>query len=120
MGTDFSHCEAHWSYSGFHRFRTRLASAANIELEAMEGFEPLDGQEAPGRSWDTVHDDLALFLDHSDCDGDLSPEDCLKIADRIEPIIKTWPDDDYDKKNAVELIEGLRWAAENKETFRFQ
>lgn len=30
MGIDFSHCDAHWAYSGFHRFRTRLATQVGL------------------------------------------------------------------------------------------
>lgn len=38
MGLDFTHCEAHWSYSGFMVFRRKLAKAIGVDLNRMEGF----------------------------------------------------------------------------------
>ncbi len=38
MGLDFTHCEAHWSYSDFHDFRKRLAASIGMNLDDMEGF----------------------------------------------------------------------------------
>ncbi|CAM5353616.1 hypothetical protein [Bacillus safensis FO-36b] [Bacillus safensis subsp. safensis] len=38
MGLDFTHCEAHWSYSDFHGFRKRLAACIGMNLDDMEGF----------------------------------------------------------------------------------
>ncbi|MCM3147573.1 hypothetical protein NSQ36_08885 [Bacillus sp. FSL W8-1143] len=33
MGLDFTHCEAHWSYSDFHDFRKRLAAGIGMNLD---------------------------------------------------------------------------------------
>jgi hypothetical protein len=39
MGLGFNYGDTHFSYSGFHEFRTKLASLANLPyLDNMEGF----------------------------------------------------------------------------------
>ncbi|MFP3842037.1 hypothetical protein U5N22_17430 [Bacillus safensis] len=38
MGLDFTHYEAHWSYSDFHDFRRKLAACIGMNLDDMEGF----------------------------------------------------------------------------------
>ena len=101
MGIDFSHCDAHWSYSGFHNFRKRLAAAIDIDLEEMVGFD--EGS----RSWDEYKDHpLHNFLNHSDCEGYLKPTN--EMIDAIRNIIKTWPEDDYDRQTAEELLCGMQ------------
>jgi len=56
---------------------------------------------------------------HSDCDGELSPEDCAQVAPRLLELIKNWPDDDYDKREARVLAEGMLECAEAKEALEF-
>jgi len=67
---------AHWSYSGFKRFRDRLPREPQLE--------PL--------------------LNHSDCDGELSPQECEKIIPALIAVIVDWPEDDYDKTEAFKLV----------------
>lgn len=38
MVLDFTHCEAHWSYSDFHDFRKRLAACIGMNLEIWRGL----------------------------------------------------------------------------------
>lgn len=73
MGLDFRTAEipydedlppeqrAHWSYSGFHRFRQRLAAEIGIELEEMQGF-------GGDKEWDEKQP-LTPLLTHSDCEA---------------------------------------------------
>ena len=145
MGLDFSHCEAHWAYSGFMRFRTRLAAEAGIALHCMKGFAggptgkpfeilTISGQsEESGKmpgfdkyigsqpviSWDGVKDDIKPLLNHSDCDGILTPEECAKVAPRLRELVSAWPDDDRDKRNALWLAEGMDEAASKGENIEF-
>lgn len=86
--------KAAWSYSGFMVFRKRLATSIGFELEEMEGFS--DGGKYT-RTWDEINDDLVPFLNHSDCEGELAPYDCMRVASRLNDILPGWPDDDYDK-----------------------
>lgn len=148
---------ARWSYSGFDSFRSKVAEECGIELRKMEGFPDFDktkmykdgvyqtgGYEAyrdaifadakkTKISWDTINDPIKHLLYHSDCDGEIAPEFCGIIADRLEEVIISWPEelvakstnpeqsvsmgypaemtfDNYDKVQARGLIEGLRKA----------
>lgn len=113
MGIDFSHTEAYWAYSGFHRFRLRLAQEIQIDLEMMDGF----GGDIP---FDSVNDSIKPLLDHSDCEGELTPEECAKVAPRLRELVAAWPDDDRDKINALRLAEGMERASANVENLIFK
>lgn len=95
MGIDIG--KAQWAYSGFMRFREKLASAEGIDLRQMRGF----GDDNQNRPWeDDNGNDVTIlrpFLDHSDCDGELTWQECAQVVDRIEQIIETWraPEGDY-------------------------
>ena len=108
MGIDFSHCDAHWAYGGFMRFRIRLASEIGMDLDSMEGFK----KDGGGKSWSKVKD-------HSDCDGHLTPEECKVVAPRLKELIADWDDNNYDKQNALDLISGMEEAMREKETLLF-
>lgn len=112
MGLDFSHCDARWGYVGFNLFRSKLAREVGIDLKAMVGF-------GGDTEWKTVKDDIKIFLNHSDCDGHLTPKQCFRVASRMEELIKDWPDLDYDKGKAVELIEGMMLAYNRNEKLLF-
>lgn len=105
VGLGFTHCDAHWTYSGFGRFRRQLASAAGIHLENMIGY---GGQQ----QWDDA-DVLTVLLHHSDCDGHIEPFHGVALAARIRHLVADWDDDDLDadKHNAMLLAEGLTRAA---------
>jgi hypothetical protein len=112
MGIDFSYCDAHWPYSGFHRFRKRLALALGLNLDEMIGF-------GGKRSWDTVDDPIKGLLDHSDCEGDLTPAQCRIIASRLREMVAAWADDDHDKKSGLELAKGMEASANADESLKF-
>lgn len=84
MGLDTSHNAWHGPYSSFGDFRKNLAKHLGINLLEMEGF----GGDI---SFDTIDDDVKILLDHSDCDGNISPDDCKKLAVRLREIMKTLP-----------------------------
>ncbi len=125
MGIDFSHTEAGWSYGGFGRFREALAEYEGIRLRDMAGFcAPWRGDDPethPNLSWDKVDTALKPLLNHSDCDGDLSPEECSQIAPRLREVVDAlWPDEnDYDRKNGLALAEGMERAAAAGERLEF-
>lgn len=126
MGLDFTHCDARWGYGGFMRFRCRLADEIGVGLESMEGFTSslenlicIARREKPTRddmqpyitSWDALKPDPIIpLLSHSDCDGELTPEQCRSIAPRLRELVKDWKDDDYDKQHALELAKGMELA----------
>jgi hypothetical protein len=107
MGLDFNRSEAHWSYGGFHNFRTRLAACIGINLDTMRGFEPLGATAANTGRWEDYHDDILPLLYHSDCEGDLTPAECKVIAPRLRELVKDWPEGDYDKRQALLLADGM-------------
>jgi hypothetical protein len=106
-----------WSrpYSAFNRFRTRLAAEVGIDLDSMKGFGLSNA-----RPWSEVDDDLVPLLDHSDCDGDLSPEEAKRVAPRLREIVSRWPEDDYDRESGEVLAGLLAAAGENGRRVLFQ
>lgn len=125
MGIDFSHTEAGWSYSGFGLFREALAEYEGIRLRDMAGFcAPWRGDDPethPNLPWDKVDTPLKPLLNHSDCDGDLSPEECAQIAPRLREVVNAlWPDEnDYNRKSGLALAEGMERAAAAGERLEF-
>jgi len=113
MGLNFSHCEARWSYSGFNRFRDRLANELGFSIYEMRGF-------GGTRIFSEINDDIIPLLDHSDCDGSLTPDECAKVAPRLRELVKGWSDEDYDKVKALDLAEGMELAASHGEELEFQ
>ena len=111
MGLDFN-CEAHWVYSGFARFRERLAAAAGIPLTEMSGYK--EG----GIAWSEYEDAIIPLLNHSDCDGELSPEACSAVAPRLREIISVWHYD-YDKQQGEMLASGMEKCAACGKALRF-
>lgn len=113
MGISFSHSDASWSYSGFHDARAQLAAQAGIPLRNMEGFCK------EGNSWVDIKDPIAPFLNHSDCDGSLTPAECLAVAPRVRELVENWADDNIHKERFLSLAEGMEEAAAAGETFLF-
>lgn len=111
MGLDFSHCDARWSYGGFAQFRRKLASEIGIDLDKMKDF----GGEVPFSDYE---DDIIPLLNHSDCDGELTVVECKKVAPRLEELVSTW-EDGYDKRKAIDLAKGMKYAISCDEPLEF-
>lgn len=119
MGLDFVGSDARWAYSGFMRFRCKLAKGIGIDLNTMEGFvgeitanpfkKPMSGV------WKDVKDPLKWLLNHSDCEGQISARRCGLIAPRIRDVVKDWDVEDLarDRWNAILLAEGMEQCAED-------
>lgn len=127
MGVDFSHGEASWSYGGFNRFREALAAHEGIDLNRMHGFKPFyAGDDWAGIPWDGVTTALRPLLDHSDCDGQLTPEECRQVAPRLREVIDAvWPDDvvgvdGYNRRAGLALAQGMDDAAAAGVPLEFQ
>jgi len=112
VGLNFREGDARWSYSGFNRFRTKLASQIGITLDKMQGF---DGEN----SWDFETDDIIPLLNHSDYDGELTVKECKKVWPRLKELIEDWDGDNYDKINALRLIEDMKGTIKNNEPLEF-
>ncbi len=112
MGIDFSHCEAHWAYSGFMRFRSKLT-------ETLGYTHSLNMMYEDGTYTRMQNEPIYPLIDHSDCDGNLSVEEMKQILPQLKDIINRWPDNEYDKKRGLELIEGMETAVTNNEPMVF-
>lgn len=89
MGLDTTHDAFHGAYSAFNRFRRFI-------LKSIGGSWPPHDDEKYDRDkwyWDEKvldvrkHEGLWEFFTHSDCDGEISPEMCVKVADELEAIL---------------------------------
>lgn len=108
MGLDCSHDAFHGAYSAFNSFRQVICKAfgGSFPPHNFKGFkngvitrdmllgkeQPLDNNmiyfnDPTDENTVEVPDGLYLFLTHSDCDGDISPELCIKVADDLEQLL---------------------------------
>ena len=103
---------ASWSYGGFNDFRRRLALEIGIHLDRMEGF----GGRNPGKlmPWSSVKGDLVPLLHHSDCDGEMYPDECRRVAPRLREIVMRWPVGDYDRRCGQVLADAMAEVAEGE------
>jgi hypothetical protein len=116
MGLNFRGSNAQWSYSGFNSFRERLANEIKINLREMAGFTR--DASNPGNDWNEINDPIALFLNHSDCEGELAPDACLAIAPRLRELVSNW-DECYDRVNALTLADDMEYMATCGESLKF-
>lgn len=121
MGVGFSHCKASWSYGGFNDFRAELAEMVGIDLWQMRGFShsPRKGNGSEGIEWPAAETEpLIHLLNHSDCEDDLSPEQCRAIAPRLAELCNRLADG-YDRDMGAELAKGMALAAQKNERLEF-
>jgi hypothetical protein len=103
-----------WSYGGFHSFRERLANSAGLgDLNSFAGF----GGKRPFPHAD--EEPIAPLLNHSDCEGSLSPWECKLIAPRLRELVASWPPDDYDRQNAELLASACETCAVTGDPLEF-
>lgn len=74
------------SYSGFSNFRRCLAVAVGINLGEMQGFTA----DHEAKQW-TGEEPFYELLYHSDCDGELSVEECTKLKEDFDKLSDTIP-----------------------------
>lgn len=106
MGLDTTHDAFHGAYSAFNRFRQEVARAIGGSfpphwkygddgelLRDSDGMAVYDKEKngdffywGDGYGAET-HPGLFEFFKHSDCDGEISPEMCTKIADDLEGVL---------------------------------
>lgn len=106
MGLDFSHCDAHWSYGCFMSFRIQLAELIGHDLYSIR------------RNPQITDDPILPLLNHSDCAGHLTPEECRAVAPRLRELIPQL--DDWDRGQATELCNGMEAAAIAGENLEFR
>lgn len=153
MGLDTSHNEWHGAYSAFMTWRKKIAEVAGMPpLELMEGFYdpiPPNSRHLPTLyrglgsesdypyglqslderlpiKWDCLKPSaLHSLLSHSDCDGEIYWKECNGIADELERLLPSFPDEDagghigHWKTKTEQFIAGLREAFDKKENLEF-
>jgi hypothetical protein len=112
MGIDFSHGSASWSYGGFHAARVKLADAVGFRLEEMVGF-------GGDRDWSAIDSPLVPLLNHSDCDGELSVEECKTVAPALRKIVRDAPWPESEKLRWMMLADGMDDAVVDNEPLEF-
>jgi hypothetical protein len=110
MGLDTTHNAWHGGYGRFNAWRINLASKIGITLQEMEGFGG-DGK------WDETID-LYPLLYHSDCDGELTPDECKKTIKGLTDILSLL--DGEGKERAIQFITGCADAVSKNENILFQ
>lgn len=115
MGLNLHPGDAQWSYSGFNRFRERIALIFGIDLLKMQGFCPHTISEDEAAEWNkkaipwsTVKSPIKYLLNHSDCGGTIGPARCALIIPELRKALNAWPDDDHDRKNGLLLVKGMQ------------
>jgi len=120
MGLDTTHDAWHGPYSKFARWRRALAEAAGMpELGDIYGHQ--NGNDPAYVTFAMLKpDDIHLLLDHSDCDGVISPEDAEKIAHRLEELLSepALQEEDWQERTK-QFIEGARLAFSLGEQIQF-
>lgn len=92
MGLDTSHNAWHGPYSSFNNFRKWLASKINVDLNEYIGYmNPNATKEI-----ESINHKIMPLLNHSDCEGDLTPAECLQIAEGIDEILNNLSKDEID------------------------
>jgi hypothetical protein len=118
MGLDTTHDCWHGPYSSFMRWREEVCRAVGWgELRDYLGFG--------GAKQFPADDPLSVLLAHSDCDGEIAAEECLPLAERLEEIAPTLPDEpkwhraESAQAKALQFAAGLRRAAAADEPVGF-
>lgn len=117
MGLDTTHNAWHGSYGNFSRWRQFIATRIGIKnLDDMLGFggsKEFDKKEP-----------LTALLNHSDCDGELTPKECAGIARRLRELLPDITGDDeeteYMRDKTIQFAEGCELAAKKKEKILFR
>jgi hypothetical protein len=113
---------AQWSYTGFNYFRTKIAAAVDIDLDAMDGF----GGSVP---WSDVESPLVPLLHHADDDGVLTAEECATVWPELDRVVREvfapTPESydnplDHDLAHGLALVAMMRRAAENDQRILFR
>ncbi len=118
MGVEIG--SAHWAYSGFMRFRKKLAEAEGFDLLTMDGYEGAFGSTSGSpRPWADADGKnvtvLRPLLDHSDCDGEMTWQECEQVVDRVSEIVEAWalrpsldPIEERDILQGRRLVQSMR------------
>lgn len=118
MGLDTSHNCWHGPYSKFNRFRYLLGHQIGINLDDYAGYD-----KGGLKNLDQIEHDLMPLFNHSDCDGELSIEECKRLVNGFNSIIETFNNSiecDFDfLENIKQFRDGCLDAISKNETVDF-
>lgn len=117
MGLDTSHNAWSGSYSSFNSWRTWLAKKCGFRISDMVGF----GGSTEWTVEQAAHP-LYSLLSHSDCDGELSVEECKAVQHGLAQIISEYNGGEEDKymiDNCIQFRNGCNLAISKKEPIGF-
>ena len=137
MGLDVSHDCFNGAYSAFNRFRQSVARAAGGSFPPHEpGAAEEDGTPFDPGQWyyqksevpEEFREGMTLFLDHSDCDGTLSPAEAAAVAAFLEWVAPRMTEDATGHLERFEFMcdvawhfaDGCRLASATGETVKFR
>ena len=112
MGLDTTHNCWHGPYSSFNNFRYQLAKQIGINLDEYEGY-----RDKGTKDLKSIPHDIMPLLDHSDCDGELSPDEATQVASGLTTILK---EIDELRGNIIRFRNGCVKAAMQNEKVEFQ
>jgi hypothetical protein len=136
MGLDCSHDAWRGAYSAFNRWRDTIAKAAGYAVLNVK-FDDGMTQETIMLDWGhiteanlygdwekTPSDPLIVLFVHSDCEGEIKPEQAVPLADALEKLIPALGGDGGGHIGNVRakteaFIAGLRLAAAANEPLEF-
>lgn len=88
MGLDISHDAFSASYNTFNHFRQAVAKACGGSYPPHKNPELSDDLVYyPSKGFRQTNPGLDEFFRHSDCDGEIAPDICGKLADEMEALI---------------------------------
>lgn len=120
-----------WSYTGFAHFRKLLAKTINWD-EWIEWFDRSsraslmgDFIDAPPLKPSYSHsmkgNAIAVFLNHSDCEGTMSGKNLTHLREALSALVNIAPlkEDDFNKEQAQKLIGVLNICIEKNERLKW-
>lgn len=115
-----------WAYSGFMAFRDRVlqyfgTSADELYRRPENAISTTDPQPTEG-PWTRVPADLFPFINHSDCDGVLTPDECRRVSAWLWRVVDSWPDTietQYDRQMGLRLVSLMLICSISERTLEF-
>lgn len=117
MGLDTTHDAFHGPYSSFNKWRHWLAHQIGINLNDYFGYGGNGTKDI-----ESIDHPLMPLFNHSDCDGELTPEECRQIIKGLKDILSTTPLDTSFFSNywlTERFMKGCIRAANAKENIKF-
>ena len=115
MGLNCTHGCYDGPYSHFNNFRRWVALQIGLHLDSMEGF----GGDI---SFDITNHPIKPLLNHSDCDGKLTPDESRSIIEGAQMILNEIDVSDWNQWEVLlkAFANGCKKAIKNDETIYFK